>query len=102
MTISVGSSVVLRTEKIVSVVGYDDSNVEIIMNPVSICFEFNDQSSQLQFMEFIKIAMDAEGEQAKIIADGLKNMPFRNVTTYSNRNIDARLRDIATDIATKN
>jgi len=100
MTLSIGSYVTLRTEKIVSVIGYGDSGVEIIMNPVSICFDCNDSAGQQQFMEIMKIAMTVEGEQEKIIADGLKNIPFKNFTTYSNRNMDSRLRDIATDIST--
>lgn len=100
MTLSIGSSVVLRTEKIVSLIAYGDSNVEIVLNPISICFEFTDTASQQEFIELMKIAMTAEGEQAKIISNGLKNIPFNNFTTYSNRNLDSRLRDIATDIAT--
>lgn len=100
MVIYIGSQVALRTDKIVAVVGFGETSVEIVMNPVSICFEFNDATGQNQFMELLKIAMTAEGEQAKIIADGLKNIPYKNFASYSNRNLDSRLRDIATDIAT--
>ena len=60
MTLSIGSSVVLRTEKIVSLIAYGDSNVEIVLNPISICFEFTDTASQQQFIELMKIAMIAE------------------------------------------
>ena len=75
MTLSIGSSVVLRTEKIVSLIAYGDSNVEIVLNPISICFEFTDTASQQQFIELMKIAMTAEGEQAKIIS---KTLPKRD------------------------
>ncbi|MBQ5537886.1 MAG: hypothetical protein IIU02_08270 [Treponema sp.] len=102
MVISIGTYVTLRTEKIVALVGFGRASVEIVMNPVSICFDFGDESEQQNFLELLKVAMTAEGEQAKIIADGLKNIPFTNFSSYSNRSSDSRLRDIATDIATSN
>lgn len=102
MVLSIGNQVTLRSEKIVSAIAFGNNAVEIIMNPVSICFEFNDESGQTQFLELIKIAMSAQDatQEAKIIADGLKGIAYKNFTSYSNRNIDSRLRDIATDIAT--
>ncbi len=99
MVISIGNCVNVQTEYILSVLGYDETGVEIVLNGASLCFDMADSNMQKQVIELVGIAMHAEAEQAKIIADGLKDIAVKSFQSYSSRTLNKRLQEIASDIA---
>ena len=101
MVISIGNCVNVQTDFILSVLGYDETGVELVLNGASLCFEMSDHNMQQQVIELVGIAMHAEAEQAKIIADGLKDISIKSFQSYSARTLNYRLQEIASDIALK-
>ncbi len=103
MVISIGQSVIVNTENIESVVAYGDTGVEIILINASLCFELKDAAMQQQIIELLAMVMHAEDEQqARILADGLKEISYKSFNSFSSRTLNQRLLDIASDIALKN